>query len=194
MKGRWLAGPAVLGMVVAAAACGTITRPPSTTTTSVRPTPTTADTLPPDLAALNPTPANNRKAAIAGFLAALRANGAADRALNPNDPALAATMVNPVLTRARDFVITLQINHDTVEGPPTNFGHPVVVSYAPTRVVVRTCSPPPGAIDVLPDGQPVPGVLGEQTADVLTGVMVQGPQNWMLQSSTDQVVSSCAGH
>lgn len=198
---RWLVDPlhvlaptATVLVMLAAAACGTISRPPATTTSSLRPTPTTADTLPPGLAALNPTPATERTAAIAGFVASQRAFDAAARAVNPNDPVLAATMVDPVLRVTRDFLITLAVNHDTVRGPATNLGHPVVVSYSPSRVVVRTCSPKPKFLTYLPNGQPVPGILGEDTNDVLTGVMVPGPQHWMLQSAADQVVSSCAGH
>jgi hypothetical protein len=134
----------------------------------------------------------SRQTAIAGFVAALKAQDAADRAVNPNYPGLAATEVNPELTQSQDVIVALRLNHDTVRGPEESLGHPAILSYSPTRAVVQTCSPAGGAITYGANGRPLPGVLGTAPAAVLTGVMVPGAENWMLQDFAVKVVASCS--
>lgn len=182
---------AVLIVAMVAAACGTI-KPAATTTTAEPPSTSpsltsTTTTLAGNLGLFVPT----RQTAIAGFLAALKVIDAADRSVDPNYPALAQTEVKPALTQSQDFLTALRLNHDTVRGPSESLGHPVIVSYSPTRAVVQTCSPAGGAITYGANGKPLPGVLGSAPAAVLTGVMVPGEQNWMLQDFAVKVVASC---
>jgi hypothetical protein len=190
LRGAWAlaAGAVALGLIAAGCGSAPPARPSTGTTAVGSSAPTSTDN---PFAGLEPTAAQGRQAAIAGFVAALKAEDAAFRAENTNPPGLAQTEVPPELTRVRDIIIALRLNHDTTHGPPASLGHPVILSYSPTRAIVQTCSPPGGAIAYGANGRPLPGVLGTAPAAVLTGVMVPGTQNWMLQDLAAKVVASC---
>ncbi len=174
------AAGAMTALALGLAACssptatGVIHLPPETTTT-LAPTTTT-------------TP---QQAVIAGWMAAITAYDNASLTMNPNDPALAGTMVDPYLGQTRALLTVEKGTGATVRGHEDP-GHPVVVSYSPTRGVVHTCEPAPGLIVYGANGKPLPTILGQPTNDDVTDVMVPNPAGtWMLQSTQDKVVPSC---
>jgi len=183
MRNAWKkSGPAGLmaGLAVALAACGSpsaagVTHLPPETTTTLAPTTTT-------------TP---QQAVIAGYVAAATAFENASLSMNPGDPALAETSVDPALSQNRALLIVERGTGVTVRGYE-NLGHPVVVSYSATRAVVHSCEPAPGLISYGADGKPLPTILGQATSDDVTAVMVPGPSGtWMFQSGQQKVVPSC---
>lgn len=172
----------VASVALGLAACGSPTASAPTTQT----TPVT--TSPPSSTTSTTTP---QQAVIAGWVAAQNAFEQASLAVNPADPDLAATMVNPELQQVRAVLEVEQYKHDTARGHQ-DLGHPAVVSYSPTRAVVHSCMPGPGIIVYQPNGQPEPTPLGQASNDDVTDVMVPGPAGtWLDQSTTVNNVPAC---
>jgi len=109
---------ATAGLVASAAlglaACGS----PTASAPTTQPTPVT--TSPPSSTTSATTP---QQAVIAGWVAAENALTQASLAVNPDDPALQATMVDPQLSHIRALLTVEQGKHDTARGT-VGLGHP----------------------------------------------------------------------
>jgi hypothetical protein len=131
------------------------------------------------------------QAVIAGWIAAENALAHASRTLNPNDPALAATFApDPSLMHTQLLIAAEKAAGDTVRGRE-NLGHPVVVSYSPTKAIVHSCVIDDSVLYET-NGQPVPGLAGTKGPVEEVSVMIPGPNgNWLMSSLTGKIVASC---
>lgn len=171
----------VASVALGLAACGS----PNASAPTTQTTPVT--TAPPQSTTSTTTP---QQAVIAGWVAAENAATQASLAVNPDDPALQATMVDPQLSHIRALLTVEKYKHDTARGT-VGLGHPVVVSYSPTQAVVHSCVDD-NLIVYLSNGQPEPTSLGQHTYNDETVTMVPGSAGtWMAQSGSVKNESSC---
>lgn len=88
------------------------------------------------------------------------------RDLNPKDPALAQSAVNPALQRAVAYIAVAKAQGIVVRGSQ-DLGTPVVVSLTPTsapdKAVVRACIHDALVLINGKTGKPVPGMAGQVT-------------------------------
>jgi len=174
--------PAIVGALASLglAACSS-----PTATGVIHLSPTTTTTLAPT------TTTTPQQAVIAGWMAGIAADEHASLTMNPNDPTLAGTTVDPALSQIRALLTVEKGTGVTFRGHEDP-GHPVVVSYSPTRAVVHSCEPAPGLIAYGANGKPLPTILGQAANVDVTDVMVSNPDGtWMFQSDQSKVVPSC---
>lgn len=122
------------------------------------------------------------------------------RALNPNDPALAASTINPALQRAVAYIAVAKAQGIVVRGSQ-DLGSPEVTSLtpaaAPTEATVESCVHDGLVLLNGKTGEPVPGLSGQATWNFehTTLTLVEGvgwvvSDNVVKQSLKDSV---CAG-
>ncbi len=121
-------------------------------------------------------------------------------ALNPNDPALAQSAINPVLQQAMAYIAVAKAQGIVVRGSQ-DLGTPKVISLTPTsdptKAVVESCVRGGLILINSKTGKPVPGLSGQVTWNFehTTLTLVEGV-GWMV---ADNVVkqspkeSVCAG-
>lgn len=113
---------------------------------------------------------------------------------DPNDPALATTMVDPLLSTTRQNLATHKAQGIVDRGDITTQPH--VASMTATSAVVLDCSYSSLIQVYATTGQPVPGQPGG-TAPEYNGVsttMVMTPQGWKAHDSTGQLGSCPPGY
>jgi hypothetical protein len=109
------------------------------------------------------------------------------RALNPNDPALAQTAINPALQRAVAFIATAKAQGIVVRGTQ-DLGTPTVLELSPTTTpdtaIVRSCIHDALVLINGKTGKPVPGAAGQVTyaAERTTLKLVEGV-GWMVSDN-----------
>ena len=145
-------------------------------------------------AAPNPTPSPDPSPSVnveAQVLSAWRAGheayAAALRAVNPNDPALAQSTINPALQRAVAYIAVVKAQGIVVRGSQ-DLGTPKVVSLTPatdpTKAVVESCVR--GGLILIngKTGKPVPGLSGQATWNFehTTLTLVEGV-GWMVSDN-----------
>ncbi len=109
------------------------------------------------------------------------------RALNPNDPMLAQTAINPALQRAVAFIATAKAQGIVARGLQ-DLGSPVVVELSPTTspdtAIVRSCLHDGLVLINGKTGKPVPGTAGQVTyaLEHTTLKLVEGV-GWMVSDN-----------
>lgn len=137
---------------------------------------------------------------IAAWRAEHEAYADALRALNPNDPALAQSAINPALQRAKAYIAVAKAQGIVVRGSQ-DLGTPKVVSLTPasdpTQAVVESCVRDGLILINGKTDKPVPGLSGQVTWNfehtILT--LVEGV-GWMVSDNVvkqDLKESVCAG-
>lgn len=148
-------GAAIVCCAVAAAALAACGASPRSASPSTHPTTSTA----PSLSTTSP-PSTTQAPAKAAVLAAYRAGWAAyEHALadaNPEDPALSATMVDPLLQRVKANLLGYQ--HDGIVGRGAVELYPKVVSVSSTTATVLDCTFSGSELVYANSGKPVPPV------------------------------------
>jgi hypothetical protein len=138
------------------------------------------------------TPSSTTDPASTAVLAAYRAawaafeHAAADA--NPEDPALAATMVDPQLQGVKANLLADQ--RQGIVGRGTTTLHPKIVSISATTATVVDCAYSTAALVYVSTGKPVPPVTPPENDGVrATLVLVNGTWKVSKQTVTD---GSCA--
>jgi ABC-type transport system substrate-binding protein len=109
------------------------------------------------------------------------------KALNPNDPTLAQTAINPALQRAVAFIAAAKAQGIVIRGSQ-DLGAPTVVSLNPTTApdtaVVRACIHDGLVLINGKTGKPVPGTAGQVTfaMELTTLKLVEGV-GWMVSDN-----------
>jgi hypothetical protein len=109
--------------------------------------------------AATPTPNAEEAAIIAAYVAADKAFEEAVAIPDPAYPALAATMVDPILQRVRINLITDKNDGIVGRGTVTHL-HPRVVSISDNTAIVVDCVYSTGVLVFAKSGQPVPSQAG----------------------------------
>ncbi len=109
------------------------------------------------------------------------------RALNPNDPALAQSAINPVLQHARAYIAVAKAQGIVVRGSQ-DLGTPKIISLtpiaAPAKAIVESCVRDGLILINGKTGKPVPGLSGETTWNFehTTLTLVEGV-GWMVSDN-----------
>jgi hypothetical protein len=98
---------------------------------------------------------------------------------DPSLPALSSTMVDPQLSRARQFLGQMRQAGDVATGP-TGLGDPKVVSIVGGRAVVVSCIDDRAVEVDEHSGHPIPGVLGEVAHEEVTSQEALTGSGWRL--------------
>ena len=166
---------AAAGLLLAACGGGAA----SSTATTIRPRPSSSTSA---------SPSTTTDPAAASVLATYRAGWKAfEQALataNPEDPALAATMVEPQLQSVKANLLADQV-HGMV-GRGTTTLHPKVVSLSATSATVVDCAYSTAELVYAKTGKPVPPVTPPENDGVRsTLVLVNGTWKVYKQTVTD---------
>lgn len=160
----------VAGSVLAACGGGTPSVSPSTTERPLRSSATTSSSLP------STSTSTTTTATAVAVLAAYRAGWAAfEQALataNPEDPALAATMVDPQLQRVKANLLADQ--RQGMVGRGTTTLHPRVVSIAGSTATVVDCAYSQAELFYESTGKPVPPVTPPENDGVTATLVLTG--------------------
>lgn len=163
-------GAAIVCCAVAAAALAACGTSPRSASPSTRPTGSIAPPL------ITSSPSTTQSPTKAAVLAGYRAEWAAfEHALadaNPEDPELAATMINPQLQGVKANLLADQV-HGMV-GRGTFTLHPEITSLSATRATIVDCAYSTSVLVYAGTGKPVPPITppendGVRAALVLTG-------------------------
>jgi len=171
-RSRWWRAAGVVACLVVAgsvlAACGGGSRSASSSTT--------------DRPASSPAPSSSTaqsattSATAAAVLAAYRAGWAAfERALataNPEDPALAATMVDPQLQRVKANLLADQ--RQGMVGRGTTTLHPKITALSATSATVVDCAYSQAELVYASTGKPVPPVTPPENDGVSANLVLSG--------------------
>jgi len=165
---------AILSLSLVLAACG---RVQSTAPLTTRAAPTTTTSIPSTTATLDPT-------AVA-VLSAYRVEWAAfEQALstaNASDPALAATMVAPMLQEVRRNLVSDQVNGIVGRGGVQL--HPRVTQLTPTSATVMDCEFSSSELVYSSSGRPVPPVTPSEHDGVRATLVLVG-STWKVSDQT----------
>jgi hypothetical protein len=148
----------------------------------------TPSTIPATAATSTPTP--EEAAVIAAYRAAEKAFEEAVAIPDPAYPALAATMVDPLLHTVRYNLETDKLNEIVGKGH-VELLHPHIVSITGNTAILRDCQYSTLGLFYAKTGAPVPGksTVPEYTGERVTLVMV-APGVWRA-SDTDGKVGTC---
>lgn len=182
-NGIFLAGAIVLVALTLAGCSSTTAVGPSTTSIP------TSTTTPPTSRTTPPTAAT--EAVLAAYRAGWAAYEHAGADANPLDPALAATMVNPLLHQVEGSLVADNQEGIVGQGPITL--HPHVASVTAASAVVLDCSYSASFLVYKKTGKQVPPITKAEEVGVKATLVLDGT-TWKVKSQTLTEGSCPAGY
>lgn len=129
---------------------------------------------------------------LSAWLAAELAFHDAGLTANANEPALAATTLQPQLSERRSFFEQMRASGEVGRGP-TYYGTPTVSALVGRRATVRACAYDQEIVVSLATGRPVPGVSGQVDYVAYTSLMELTSSGWKLLTQGVATAEECEG-
>jgi hypothetical protein len=129
---------------------------------------------------------------LSAWLAAELAFQNAAVTADANEPALAATTLEPQLGERRSFFEQMRASGEVGRGP-THYGTPTVAVLEGHRATVRACAYVQQIVVSASTGRPAPGELGEVGYVAYTSSMELTSSGWKLLTQTTPTAKKCEG-
>ena len=129
---------------------------------------------------------------LSAWLAAELAFHDAGLTADPNEPALAATTLEPQLGVRRSFFEQMRAAGEVGRGP-THYGTPTVTMLEGHRATVQACAYDQEIVVLAATGRPVAGVSGQVDYVAYTSSMELTSGGWKLLTQGVATANRCAG-
>jgi hypothetical protein len=129
---------------------------------------------------------------LSAWLAAELAFQDAAVTADANEPALAATTLEPQLGVRRSFFEQMRISGEVGRGP-THYGTPTVTALEGHRATVRACAYDQEIVVSAATGRPVEGELGQADYVAYTSSMELTSSGWKLLTQRTPTTNKCEG-
>jgi hypothetical protein len=129
---------------------------------------------------------------LSAWLAAELAFHDAGLTADVNEPALAATTLEPQLGVRRSFFEQMRASGEVGRGP-THYGTPIVTALNGRRATVRACAYDQEIVISGATGRPVGGELGEADYVAYTSSMELTSSGWKLLTQWTPTTNKCEG-
>jgi hypothetical protein len=129
---------------------------------------------------------------LSSWLAAELAFQDAAVTADANEPALAATTLEPQLGVRRSFMEQMRVSGEVGRGP-THYGTPTVTALEGHRATVRACAYVQQIVISAATGRPVAGELGQVGYVAYTSSMELTSSGWKLLTQSTPAANGCEG-